>query len=287
MCLVLLSCGQEEPAVERPSNVIVIKGSESEKSLVRFLADEYSKTNKGITFEVVGGGSEVGINDFKAGICDIANSSRIFEDEDYAQMKSDSVKQAIIAIDAIAIIANPYVRVGSLSLEQLSGIYSGKIKNWKELGGKDTAIMIIHKSGVTGTSEYMLHRMSIEKFGVPMKEYKSYQDVANEVVKHKNAIGYVRLKYATNEKGLPLNGLWVMPINTEGFEPCLPFDVGAIADGGYPLTRPLFQYYIGGKNPEVEKFINYELSPEAQMLMITKGLYPINDFHKQINKMKM
>ncbi len=266
---------------------LVIKGSESEKLMVQYLANHYNTSAKDINIEVKGGGSEYGISEFKEGACNIANSSRVFQEEDYAQVKSNSVKQAIIGVDAIAIITHPTLGIGSLNLYEISQIYLGRIKNWKELGGPDLDIMPIGRKEGSGTRQYMQHRLNVENFSDYVQEFSKYEEIVAQVSKNKNAIGYVSLKHAMSNDGLPSGTVWVMPLSLEGAQPKSPFDKDAIAYGEYALIRPLFQYYLGGKNPEVEKFINFELSSEGQELIQKVGFYPINDFHKQINKLKM
>ncbi|MDP2386624.1 MAG: substrate-binding domain-containing protein [Bacteroidota bacterium] len=266
---------------------ITITGSESEKLVVQYLANQFAQLNKGVNIIVKGGGSEYGIIKLKDGDCDIANSSRVFDDADYAEFKKNNVKQAIIAVDAIAIVTHPSLGMDKLSLEQLSGIYAGRIKNWKEIGGPDLDILPIGRKTGSGTRLYMQHRLNIEEFSPMLPEFKRYEEIIAQVAKNKNAIGYVSLEHALSIDGRPNASTYIMPVSIDGVEAKFPYDKEAISYGDYPLIRPLFQYYHPGQNEYIEKFIQFELSDEGQRLLQKIGYYPINDFHKQINKVKM
>lgn len=267
----------------------LIKGSESEKFLTQYVVGSYNVKNKLRAFDVEGGGSESGIEALKKHECDIANSSRVLSTDELLQY-GDSVKQAIIAVDAIAVITHPTIGIGSLTVQEIAAIYSGKIRNWKEVGGPDLDIMPIGRKEGSGTRVYWQDRLAIENFSDYVQEFSKYEDIVAQVEKHKNAIGYVSLKAVTNYEGIPYKKVWIMPLSldeTSLDKTYLPYDKEAISYGDYPLIRPLFQYYIGGKNNEVEKFIQFEISSEGQELVKKLGFYPINDFHKQINKLRM
>jgi phosphate transport system substrate-binding protein len=266
---------------------LLIEGSESEKLLVQHLANHYNETNETTNIVVKGGGFEHGIEELKQGVSDIANSARIFTESDYKAFKSDSVKQAIVAVDAIAIIINPTLALPSLSIQQLSDIYSGKIKNWKEVGGPDLFITPVGRKEGSASRFYMEKRLNIEEYTYTQREFDKYEEIKDFVTKTKNAIGYVSLTYALDGNGTPYGDIWVLPMNIDGAAPHLPYDAEAVSYGTYPFTRPLFQYYVDGKNSEVQKFIQFELSDKGQELIKKFGFYPINDFHKQINKLKM
>ena len=285
MTLFYFSSCKEKPADVKKE--IVITGSESEKSLVQYLANHFVELNKSINIKVSGGGSEDGVLKLKKEECDIANSSRVFDNADYAAFQTGSVKQAIIAVDAIAIITHPSLGINGLNVQQVSDIYAGRIKNWKEVGGPDLDIMPVGRKEGSGTRQYMQHRLNIEEFTPIQQEFKRYEEIMAQVAKNKNAIGYVSLQYAMDGDGRLEANVSIVPVSIEGAEPQMPYNKEAISYGDYPLIRPLFQYYIAGKNEYVEKFIQFELSPEGQKLLQKIGFYPINDFHKQINKVKM
>jgi phosphate transport system substrate-binding protein len=282
-----VSCKQN--STDEVQQRFLIKGSESEKFLTQYIVGSYNVKNKLRAFDVEGGGSESGIEALKKHECDIANSSRVLSNDELLQY-GDSVKQAIIAVDAIAVITHPTIGIGSLTVQEIAAIYSGKIRNWKEVGGPDLDIMPIGRKEGSGTRVYWQDRLAIDNFSDYVQEFGKYEDIVAQVEKNKNAIGYVSLKAITNYEGIPYKNVWIMPISldeTSLDKTYLPYDKEAIFYGDYPLIRPLFQYYIGGKNNEVEKFIQFEISSEGQELVKKLGFYPINDFHKQINKLRM
>lgn len=265
---------------------IGIVGSESEKLLVQTFANRYAMTSK-LNISVIGGGSENGILALQKGECNIANSSRVLTDADYKQFKNDSVKQAIIAVDAIAIITHPTLGINELSLEQLSDIYSGKIKNWKELDGPDLAIIPVGRNPGSGTRTYIQHRFNLIEFASTIHEYKTYEEIINEVSNQKGAIGYISFQFIQDENLKELNNIRIMPVYFDANPPYVPLESDAITYGDYALIRPLFQYYIPDKENKVIKFIEFELSERGQQIARDLGFYPINDYHKQINRAKM
>jgi phosphate transport system substrate-binding protein len=270
-----------------PKNELVIEGSESERLLVDSFASRYMAQTKDVAVSVKGGGSEFGISELKGGKCDIANSSRVFTEEDYARFPADSVKQAIVAADAIAIITNPFSGMRPLSLLQLADIYTGRLKNWNEIGGPDAAIIPVGRKEGSGTRQYMQNRLNIDAFAGNVVEFGTYEEIVSYIKSNKAAIGFVSLRYAMKSEGKSQDNIQLVPVYVDNLTPKLPFEKESIASGDYPLTRPLFQYYIPGKNPETKKIIDFELSDAGQKLVKEVGYFPINDFHKQINKIKM
>src|SRR5258705_1365923 len=120
-------------------NKITVKGSDTVLPLSQKEAEDYMKTNKGASITVIGGGSGVGIAALMEGTTDIAMSSRKLKMDEKLKLQEagKAYKETIIAYDALSVIINPANKVDQLTREQLEGIFTGKIKNWKEVGGDD------------------------------------------------------------------------------------------------------------------------------------------------------
>ena len=114
-----------------------IKGSDTVLPLSQKESENYKKTNPSSNVSVTGGGSGVGLSALLAGTTDIAQASRKikFDEKQKLQEGGKTAKEIIIAYDALAVIVNPTNKIVNLTREQLEGIFTGKIKNWKELGG--------------------------------------------------------------------------------------------------------------------------------------------------------
>ena len=131
----------------------VLKGSDTVLPLAQKEAESYMKINKSKSITVVGGGSGVGLAAMIDNSTDIAMSSRKMKMDERLKMQEAgrSIKEVIIANDALSIIVNPKNSVSKLTREQVEGIYTGKIKNWKEVGGEDMQIVVYARETSSGT----------------------------------------------------------------------------------------------------------------------------------------
>ncbi len=285
-CLLLTNCKEATKEIAKPD--IVISGSETEFPLISSFAEEFENANK-LSISVSGGGSNTGMRDLMKGEIDIANSSRVISESEMNTLKEKNVKwaQVIVGSDAIAIVTNRAFQIGSLSLSQLSAIFSGKVSNWKDVGGPDRPIHSYGRNFNSGTHDYMKHRLNINNFKSAMNEYETYAEIIANVKKDKGAIGYVSLSCL--EKNVPkkYETIHIVNVLLETENDFSPFDEEAINSGEYPLIRPLFQYYdAANTNSWIKKFIEFETSEKATALLKQNGYFPINVFHKQINSVK-
>lgn len=267
-------------------NDIVIRGSDSEFNLILFLSNEYKTQYPNVNFDVMGGGSSKGIKALLNNEAHIANASRaIFDEElDEAKKKSLNLTSYIIAGDAVAIITHRAVGVDSLSLDQLKSIFSGKVKNWKDVGGLDLPIVIYGRDNNSGTYYYMLKRLFLDKFPTGTSSFEYNYQIIKHVESQKGAIGYVNLGSITNTEGKPYNHVWTVSIYIEGGRACSPFDLQSVKYGDYPLTRPLYQYVKKGADKKVLQFIKFELAPQQQQSLEKHGYFPITPIYEAINK---
>ena len=154
-CLVALSF-LSSPATAAPAaDSIVIKGSTTVLPVAQVTAEAYMKLHPGVNISLSGGGSGNGIKALIDGSTDIANASRFIKDKEVklAQGKGIYPVPHRIAIDAIVPVVHPKNPVTDLSIEQLSLIYQGKIRNWKEIGGQDLKIVVVSRDTSSGTYE--------------------------------------------------------------------------------------------------------------------------------------
>ncbi len=141
-----------------PAAYIENKGSDTIVNLALAWAERYQGEHPDIRISVTGGGSGTGLAALINGTVDIANASRQIKDEEIAQAQTNGIQpvEHIIARDAIAVIVNPDNPVSELTLQQISDIYSGKINNWKEVGGEDRPIVRLSRETNSGTHVYFL-----------------------------------------------------------------------------------------------------------------------------------
>lgn len=249
---------------------INVVGSTTVLPIAQACAERFMDLNPGVNVSVKGGGSGVGIAALIDGNCDIANSSRAMKSEEVKKAKDKGVNpvEHIIAKDAIAIVVHPSNPVSALTVEQVRDIYSGKISNWKELGGKDRKIVVVSRDSASGTYE-AFHELVLrgEKLRSDALLLASNQAVAQTVAQTEDAIGYVGLGYLSPRvKVLKIDG--VLPSKE------------TVMDGSYKISRPLFMYTNGEPTGVVKDFIDFVLSPEGQRIVEEQGFVAVKPVKK-------
>jgi phosphate transport system substrate-binding protein len=218
-----------------------------------------------IDVEVSGGGSSVGIAALLNGTTDIADHSRGIMPGEYAQFvkKGKYPFTFHVANDAITVVVHPGNPVSNLTLAQLKGIYSGKITNWKAVGGPDAPIVVVSRDNASGTYETW---EALVMQGAAVTSGALYTtsngDEANEVSMNKNAIGYVGLAYVTPQ---------LKPVSVDGKVATMESAVNHT----YPIARPLFMSTNGFPSGKVLNVILYILSDAGQRLVEQVGYAPI------------
>ena len=137
--LLLSGCARRS---SNQSNSLQIKGSDTMVNLGQAWAEDYMKQNPGTSIAVTGGGSGTGITALINGTCDIAEVSREMKESEIELVASKGAapKKIIVALDGLAVVVSPANIISELTIDQLADVFTGKIKNWKELGGRDAKI---------------------------------------------------------------------------------------------------------------------------------------------------
>jgi len=238
---------------------IVITGSTSVEKILNEMKDEFEALNPDVSIEYTGSGSSAGITDTKAGTNNIGASSRELKEEE----KEDALKTEVFAYDGIAVIVNPAnTAVTDITEEQLADIYSGKITNWKELGGNDADIFVVSREESSGTRSAFEELISLEGAGglsgnAAVSEGNGPVQAA--VAGNENAIGYVSFSFIDET---------VKPLTVSGVEA----NAANAKDGVYPLSRPfLFCYYEDRVTDAGKAFLGFALSDEGQAAVEEHG----------------
>jgi len=241
------------------SGSISIIGSTSVQPLAQELADAYSAKNKAIKIDVQGIGSTAGIKAISDGTCDIGTSSRDLAKEE----KTWNLTEHVIAIDGIAVIVNPKNSITNLTKEQITKIFKGEIKNWKEIGGIDKEIMVVSReagSGTRGAFEEML-KIVETKNGKTVSYLKNDALIAQgngavivNVAGKENAIGYASLGLLNDTiKAVKVNGVDATTDN--------------VKNGKYAISRPFIMLTKGEENSKIKSFLNFIISDEGQKIV--------------------
>jgi phosphate transport system substrate-binding protein len=250
---------------------IKIKGSDTVLPLTQAEAEEYMKLNKAASIMVTGGGSGVGLAALQNGTTDIAQASRSLKMDEKLNLKSAGkvFKEVIIAYDALAVIVNPSNKVTQLTREQLEGIYTGKITNWKEVGGADMKIVVYSRETSSGTYEFFKEHVLQNKNYTPSAMLMPATGaVVQSVSQTKGAIGYVGLAYL--EKRVKS-----IKVSYDQGKTYVAPSVASAKNKTYPISRPLFYYYLTSVDKNVSPFVKFVLSPTGQNLILKTGYVPL------------
>lgn len=246
---------------------ITIKGSDTVLPLSQKEAEVFGQENKDARIIVTGGGSGIGFTALMDNNTDIAMASRKIKlDERMSLEKAGKeFKEVIIGHDALAVVINPANKSDKLTREQLEGIFTGQITNWKEVGGDDMKIVVYSRESSSGTYEFFKeHVMNKKNYASNVLSLPATGGIIESVSQTKGAIGYVGLAYL--EKN-------VKPVSVsfdEGKNFVVP-SMAAAKDLTYPVTRPLFYYYLSSKEAQVKPFVDFVLSPEGQKIVEEVG----------------
>ncbi len=248
-----------------------IKGSDTVLPLSQLEAEQYMKNNSNTSISVTGGGSGVGLSALLSGTTDIAQSSRKMKIEEKQKMidSGKAVKEVVIAKDALSVIVNLGNKVSQLTREQLEGIFTGKISNWKEVGGEDLGIIVYSRETSSGTYEFFKeHVLNKKNFATSALLMPATGAIVQSVSQTKGAIGYVGLAYADKSvKSLKVS-----------YDKGVTFVDANIANAmnlTYPITRPLYYYYLSSIEKTVKPFVDFILSAEGQQIVRTEGYVPL------------
>lgn len=258
-------------------NSIQIKGSDTMVNLSQAWAEKYMENNPGDFIAVTGGGSGTGLSSLISGTCDIAMSSRNIKEKEIALAKQKGINpnEIKVALDGLAVVVNPSNPVDKLTTEQLANIFTGKISNWKDLGGKAGRIVVLSREVNSGTHVYFKEHVlrkndanSKEEFASSALMLSSSQAIADEVAGNPVAIGYYGMGYiSVRQKPVAI----AKDNNSEYVEPT----IANVISGKYPISRPLFLYTNGMPEGVVKKFINYALSKEGQEIVLATDFVPV------------
>lgn len=259
-------------------NSLQIKGSDTMVNLGQAWAEKYMQKNPNEFIAVTGGGSGTGISSLISGTCDTAMCSRNIKDKEIALAKQKQINpyEIKVALDGLAVVVNTKNPVAKLTIDQLAGIFTGAITNWKGVGGEDKKIVILSREVNSGThvyfKEHVLRRNdpnSREEFSPGALLLSSSQAIADEVAGNPSAIGYYGMGYISS-KQKP-----IMVAKDAKSEYEVP-TIENVKSGKYPISRPLFLYTNGEPQGVVKKFVDFCLSKEGQDIVLATDFVPVS-----------
>ncbi len=246
---------------------LVIKGSDTlGAKLVPMLAEEYKASHAGVTFEIAAEGSTTGIAAIIDSTAQIGMSSRRAKptESSAALAKGVSLKPTIVAYDGIGVIVNAGSPVASLTKRQVEQIFTGDITDWSQVGGAAGKISVYTRNTSSGTySDFKELAMKKRDYASSSQKMAGNEQIAAEVAKNPNGIGYVGLAYI-HDPGIKV-------VSIEGAVPTEE----SVIEKKYPFARPTFYYTNGDATGEAAKFIEFTLSDAGQQLVRKVGFVPV------------
>jgi phosphate transport system substrate-binding protein len=246
---------------------IIIKGSDTVLPLSQKEAETYMKKNSSQSITVIGGGSGVGIAALLDNTTDIAMSSRPLKMDERLKLQDAgrSFKTVTVAFDALSVIVNPQNKVSKLTREQLEGIFTGKITNWKDVGGDDMKIVVYSRESSSGTYEFFKeHVMNKKNYASSVLNMPATGAIVQSVSQTKGAIGYIGLAYM--EKTVK-----DIQVSYDKGKNYVMASVENAKNKTYPIVRPLYYFYNTSLEKKVKPFVDYILSPEGQKIVAEVG----------------
>lgn len=260
----LTGCGNESAntnsnSLQTSSATVSTDGSTSMEKVIGYLSEAYmaDNTNTKITYNPTGSGA--GIQAVSEGRCDIGLSSRDLKAEE-----AQNLNATVIAIDGIAMIANPQNSVSDLTIEQIAKIYTGEVTNWNEVGGNDAPIVLIGREAASGTRDGFESITKTKDKCQYTQELTSTGDVVQTVSSNPNAIGYASLASVKDTVKL---------LSVEGVTPTNE----TIQNGTYKIQRDFV--FVTPKNKQLSEatqaFMDYASSAEADEMITKAGAVPV------------
>ncbi|GHU62326.1 phosphate ABC transporter substrate-binding protein [Clostridia bacterium] len=236
------------------SGKISTSGSTSMEKVVASLIEAFTKKNPSLKMSFDATGSGAGITAALEGVADIGLSSRNLKEGE------EAAKATVVALDGIAVIVNNENQVRNLTVEQLGKIFSGKITNWNEVGGKDELIQIVGREAGSGTREGFESILDVMDVCVYDQEHTSTGAVITAIAANSNAIGYASIASVSSK---------ISTLSVGGVE-CTE---ATILDGTYQIQRPFLMVTAADKeiDDKVKAFMEFALSKEAEDIIRKAG----------------
>ena len=251
---------------------ITVKGSDTMVILAQRWAERYMSDHPGAIVQVTGGGSGTGIAALINGTTDVCMASRPMKEDEKRKLRDRYQTMGVelaVAKDGLSIYAHESNAVPSLSLEQLRGIYTGGITNWKQVGGRDAPIILYGRENNSGTYVYFKDNVLLGRDYSPRcQTLPGTAAVVNAVARDPNGIGYGGAAYG--------QGVRELGVRREEGSPAVKPNAETVRDGSYPITRNLYLYTRTRPAGDVKKFVDWVLSPDGQQLASKVGYFPVH-----------
>jgi phosphate transport system substrate-binding protein len=261
------------PVAAQRAGSLVIKGSDTMVNLSQAWAEAYMQSHPNANISVTGGGSGTGIAAFLNGTCDIANASRPMSAREIDQAKQRNMvpKATTCALDGLAIAVNGSNSLDSISMDQLAGIFTGKITDWGRVGGRPGKIIVLSRESNSGTHVFFKeHVLDNGQYAASALFLPSTKAIQQEITNNPAAIGYGGEAYFKNKPNVK-----VLPVAPKKGAPAIYPSNENVSSRKYPISRGLLMYTAGAPKGLAADFIKFCLSPQGQQIVNQIGYTPL------------
>jgi phosphate transport system substrate-binding protein len=251
---------------------ITVKGSDTMVILGQKWAEVYMKKFPQTKVQVTGGGSGTGMAALQNQTTDLANSSRPIKPKEVAECIKAFKRRPTeykVAMDGLTVFVHESNPITEISLPQLELVFTGRITNWKQLGGKDEPITLYSRENSSGTYEFFKeHVLQGKDFAAAAQTLQGTASVIQSVAKEPRSIGYGGAAYGAGVKHLK--------VKKDDNSPAIEPEEKNILDQSYPISRYLFIYV----NPALDKaevaaYLKWIRSDEGQAVVKDVGYFPL------------
>lgn len=250
---------------------ITVKGSDTMVILAQRWAEKYMAAHPDVVIQVTGGGSGTGISALINGTTDICNASRPMKPSERDKLKQRFGTPGVeikAARDGLSLYVNEASPVTELSIEQIRGIYTGEITNWKGVGGPDERIIVYGRENNSGTYVYFKDFvLEGEDYAAAMQSMPGTSAVVNAVARDRFGIGYGGAAYGKGIRELKVRA----EAGGQAYGPTLE----NIRSGNYPITRYLYLYVKNRPAGALKQYIDWILGDDGQKIVNDVGYFPI------------
>jgi len=247
---------------------LVIKGSDTlGAKMVPQIAEEFKAKHPNVTFEIAAEGSSTGVKAIITKTADIGMSSRNVKPEEMAEAAKNGVeiKTIPVGLDGIAVVVNEKNPLDSLTLEQVGQIFTGEVSDWSAVGGKPGEVAAYTRNTSSGTYKVFQElAMNKQDYGEKTQKMAGNEQIASEVAKNPNGIGYIGLAYV-NTPGIKVVGVDGVKASKK-----------TVQDKSYPIARELYYLTDGEPTGLAKEFVDFTLAPEGQKVVEAVKFVPVN-----------
>ena len=262
-----IALGLAFASTEARAEKLVIKGSDTlGAKLVPQLAEQFKAQHPGTTFDIAAEGSTTGIAAIIDGTAQIGMSSRRAKTSEVgaASAKGINMKPTIVAYDGIGVIVNSANPIKNLTKKQVEQIFTGDVADWSAVGGSSGKISIYTRNTSSGTySDWKELAMKKRDSASSSQTMAGHEQIAAEVGKNPNGVGYVGLAY------MKASGIKVLTIDGQ-----MPSQA-AVINKTWPYARPTFYYTNGEPQGLAKQFVDFTVGPAGQGIVNRVGFVPI------------